>query len=77
MESILSLISNLKYLGINGEGDFVCKLYKSGLLPLPISRTSLNPFVVNKAVIDPFLSVIELITVVPPWQKYFIDELLN
>ena len=74
LASILSSISNLIYLGTKGVGVVVCKLYKSGLLPLPISKTSLKPFVVNNAVIEPFLSVIEFITVVPPWQKYLINE---
>ena len=72
--SILSSISNLRYLGTKGVGDFVCKLYKSGLLPLPISKTSLKPKVVIKAVFTPFLSVMALITVVPPCTKKSISE---
>ena len=61
-----SLISNLSFLGTNGEGFLTFKLYISGRFARMISKTSLKPRVVINAVTEPFLSVMALITVVPP-----------
>ena len=66
LKLILSSISNLNCLGTIGGGISKSNENKSYRHSLPISKTSLKPCVVSKAVFTPFLSINALATRVVP-----------
>ncbi len=64
---ILSATPRRRLLGMSGGAGGMRRLYRSGLRPSRISRTSRWPSVVSNPTLAPFLSSKALVATVAPW----------